>query len=65
MKGLAAAGKHTRTTLICPGELLQNFNNALIGILKLDFEILNTNDGLVRTAIEDTLCQHLGIYIYK
>ena len=59
-KGLAAAGKQTKTNLISPGNLLQNFNNALQGIIRLDFEIINTQEGLIRTDIEDTLCEHLG-----
>ena len=59
-KGLAAAGKQTKTNLISSGDLLQNFNNALQGIIRLDFEIINTQEGLIRTDVVDTLCEHLG-----
>ena len=59
-KGLAAAGRQTKTNLIKPDELLQNFNNALQGIIRLDFEIINTKEGLIRTDVVDTLCEHLG-----
>ena len=60
MLGLTATGKETRETLISPEDLLDNYNNALIGVIKLDFKILNLNDGLVQTRITDTLCHNLG-----
>ena len=59
-KGLAAAGKETKANLISPGDLLQNFHNALQGLIGLDFDIIDTQAGLIQSNVEDTLCEHLG-----
>ena len=47
-------------TLISPRELLSNLNNALIGIIKLDFEVNDITTGIVTTRLNDTLCHFLG-----
>ena len=40
--------------------LLENHNDALTGIVQLDFRILDLNEGLIQTRISDTLCHFLG-----
>ena len=47
-------------TEISPNALLENLNNALTNIIRLDFKILNLNEGLVQTRVSDTLCRHVG-----
>ena len=40
--------------------MLENLNDALTGIVQLDFRILDLNAGLIQTRISDTLCHFLG-----
>ena len=59
-QGLTASSKESQETQIYPGALLENLNNALVGVVKLDFRIINLKEGLIQTRISDTLCHHLG-----
>ena len=47
-------------TLISPRELLSNLNNALIGIIQLDFEVNDITTGIVTTRLNDSLCHFSG-----
>ena len=59
-QGLTASSKESQETQIYPGALLENLNNAIVGIVKLDFRIISLREGLVQTRISNSLCHHLG-----
>ena len=59
-QGLTASSKESQETQIYPGALLENLNNAIVGIVKLDFRIISLREGLVQTRISDSLCHHLS-----
>ena len=59
-QGLTASSKQSQETQIYPGDLLENLNNAIVGIVQLDFRIISLREGLVQTRISDSLCHYLG-----